>query len=50
VRIVIAEEPRGASNWIDLQGHREGVMLFRWSRSRDPVPALASRVVKLAEL
>ena len=50
VRIVIAEQRRGASNWIDLQGHREGMMLFRWSRSRDPLPAIASQVGKLADL
>jgi len=50
LRIVIAEERRGAANWIDLQGHREGMMIFRWSRSRDPLPAIASQLVNLADL
>ena len=50
VRVVISQERRGSGNWIDLAGHREGTMIFRWSRSDDPLPVLATRVVKLDEL
>jgi hypothetical protein len=50
VRIVISQERRGAVNWIDLQGHREGTMIFRWSRTQEPVPPIATRVMKLADL
>jgi hypothetical protein len=50
VRVVIAGERRGALNWIDTQGHREGMMLFRWARSPDPLPAISTQVVKLADL
>jgi hypothetical protein len=50
VTAVIADAQRDAPNWLDTRGHREGVMLFRWSRSRDPVPTLEAEVVKLGEL
>lgn len=50
VRIVIADAPRAASNWIETLGHREGVMMFRWSRSKDPVPHISAQVVPLATL
>ncbi len=48
VRIIIAAERPAAGNWLDTRGHREGTMLFRWSRSSDPPPPIATRVVKLA--
>jgi hypothetical protein len=47
VRIVIADSHRAAPNWIDTLGHREGVMMFRWSRSKDPVPRISAQVVQL---
>lgn len=50
VRIVITDRPSDAPNWLDTLGHREGTMVFRWSRSRDPIPPIASKVVKLGEL
>ncbi len=50
VRVVIADSSSGASNWIDTRGHREGTMLFRWSRSDKPVPKLDTRLVKASEL
>lgn len=50
VRIVIADARRAAPNWIDTLGHREGVMVFRWSRSKDPVPQISAQVVRLADL
>lgn len=58
VRVAIASgRPRSGGqsggridNWLDTLGHAEGTMLFRWSRSNDPVPQLTTRVVKLADL
>jgi hypothetical protein len=35
---------------MDTRGHREGTMLFRWSRNELPVPKLDVRVFKLSEL
>jgi hypothetical protein len=50
VKIVIAARDPGLPNWIDTRGHLEGPMIFRWSRTRLPVPDLQARVVKLGEL
>jgi len=50
VRVVIGDSGAGAANWMDTRGHREGTMLFRWSRSDDPVPKLDARRVKVSEL
>jgi hypothetical protein len=52
VRVVIANAARGAQagNWIDTRGHREGTLVFRWSRSRDPVPAIETELVPLSSL
>jgi hypothetical protein len=50
VRVVIGDSGGGAANWIDTRDHREGTMLFRWSRSDDPVPKLEARLVKASEL
>jgi hypothetical protein len=48
VRIRVSDERGGAANWIDTQGHREGTILFRWSRTDAPVPAIKTDVVKIA--
>ena len=50
VRLVIADENRGDPNWVDTRGHREGTMLFRWSRTDEPVPELAVERVAVADL
>jgi hypothetical protein len=50
VRVVIGGSGDGATNWMDTRGHREGTMLFRWSRNELPVPKLDVRVFKLSEL
>jgi len=50
VRIVIGAQARGYSNWIDTLGHREGMLLFRWSRTREPLPEITTKVVKLSDL
>ncbi len=50
VRAVIAARPPGTPNWLHTRGHREGTVVFRWSRSVDPLPEFATRVVKVDEL
>ena len=50
VKIIIASRNPGLPNWIDTRGHLEGPMIFRWSRTRLPVPDLQARVVKMSEL
>ena len=50
MRVVIGDTGCGARNWIDTQGHREGMMLFRWSRSNDAVPDIATRLVDTSDL
>lgn len=47
VRVAIAASRPGADNWIDTRGHREGMMMFRWSRTALPVPQIATEVVRL---
>lgn len=50
VRAVVSLAPPGVPNWLDAKGHREGTLIFRWSRSPDPVPRIETRLVRLAEL
>ncbi len=50
VRLVIAQADPGVPNWLDTLGHREGTMLFRWSRTAEPLPRFATRVVPLRDL
>lgn len=47
VRIAIAATRAGADNWIDTRGHREGMMMFRWSRTSLPVPPIATEVIRV---
>ncbi len=50
VRAVIADcAPRG-NNWLDLRGHAKCTLLFRISRSKNPVPPLNVEIVKLDTL
>jgi len=49
VRIVLAHAKPPASagipNWLDPKGHREGTMVFRWSRPIDPLPEIRCELV-----
>ena len=51
VRVVISKRPPaaslGVSNWIDTRGHREGTVVFRWSRSKQLAPDIAAQVLPL---
>lgn len=50
VRVVIGAQARGARNWVDTLGHREGMMMLRWSRTDKPLPVVNTKVVKLESL
>ena len=50
VRIFCAHrQPEGVdqANWLDLRGYTEGTTVFRWSRSKQPVPKFHTTLVKL---
>jgi hypothetical protein len=50
VRVIFASQNPGKPNWIDTKNHQEGPMIFRWSRTKEPVPELEAKVLKLADL
>lgn len=51
LRIVISErEPVGCANWLETQGHRQGSIVFRLSRSDEAMPEFETTLVPLAEL
>ncbi len=49
IRIVLAHArppaSAGIANWLDPKGHREGTMVFRWSRPVDPLPEIQCELV-----
>jgi hypothetical protein len=47
VQVMISAGNPGTGNWIDTRGHRDGMMMLRWSRTALPVPAIETRVVRL---
>jgi len=47
---IIADEPPRGPNWLDLRGHRKCTVLFRISRSSNPVPPLEVEIVDRAAL
>src|SRR5262249_33545371 len=49
IRLVLAKDDPGFSNWIDDQGYAAGVLTFRNVHSRH-VPELRTKVVKAAEI
>ena len=49
VRIVVARENPGVTNWLDTCGHDFGTMCWRWIKAAEH-PQPKTRVVKLAEL
>src|SRR6185436_7091275 len=48
-RVIVAHDDPGFANWIDVQGHTRGWMLFRNMQTR-ATPELRTRVVKAADL
>jgi hypothetical protein len=50
VRAIIADCPPRGANWLDARGHLECSVLFRISRSPDPVPEIGVEIVPLSSL
>ena len=50
VRVVLGPHAPRGPNWIDTRGHCTGTLIFRWSRSVDPPPAIETEVKTLREL
>jgi hypothetical protein len=50
VRVVIAGRDPGVPNWLDTDGHREGMMIFRLSRSGSTPPAIETERVGVDSL
>jgi len=50
VTAVISHSDPGCPNWIDPRGHREGTLVFRWSRSESPVPPIETELVSVEAL
>lgn len=50
VRAVISHRDPGQPNWVDLKGHQEGTLVFRWSRSDVGVPPIEAELVALSSL
>jgi hypothetical protein len=46
---VISQRDPGRPNWLDTAGHREGMMIFRLSRSQAPPPPIATELVRLRD-
>lgn len=49
VAVISLRDP-GRPNWLDSAGHREGMMIFRLSRSEAPPPPIATELVRLGDL
>jgi hypothetical protein len=52
VRVIVAHEDPGVSNWIETCGHNEGTMCWRWSRITEGSEAVEPncKLVKFNEL
>jgi len=52
VMLVVAQRDPGVPNWINTTGHRQGTMLFRWTRPTPGIelPAISVKKVTLASL
>jgi hypothetical protein len=47
VRVLISDRaPAQPGNWLDTQGHRQGTIVFRWSRSDQPLPEFTTELVR----
>ncbi|MBW2269457.1 MAG: hypothetical protein JRH16_12850 [Deltaproteobacteria bacterium] len=49
IRYVVAHRDPGVPNWLDTEGHREGIMIFRWALV-DSAPTPQTRVVRFDEI
>ncbi len=46
--VISTTRPEGAGNWLETQGHRQGSIVFRWSRSDEPCPVFECQVAPVA--
>ena len=49
VQVVVSPQSVESDNWLATQGHLEGTLVFRWSRSKQPVPPISTRRVSIEE-
>jgi hypothetical protein len=54
IRVVVSHQRPPTScpipNWIDPKGHREGTMVFRWSRPESPMPEIECEQIAWSDL
>ena len=49
-RVIVAHEDPGHPNWLDAAGREEGVVFWRFLLPTEPVPALETQLMSLADL
>ncbi|MEY8014100.1 hypothetical protein [Mycobacterium servetii] len=49
VRIVVADQNPGVTNWVETLGHRRGILQFRWQRVSRPVAEADGPTVELVD-
>lgn len=49
VRIVVSQRDPGVQNWLDVAGHRAGMLTYRWIWSKD-APTPTARVISVDEI
>jgi hypothetical protein len=50
IRIVVSDHAPPSGNWLDSDGHREGTLVFRWSRTHEPIPEFSTEVVQASQV
>lgn len=50
IRIVVAEQNPGVTNWVETTGHRKGFLQFRWQRVSRELTAADGPTVELLDL
>jgi hypothetical protein len=49
VRIVVADQNPGVTNWVETLGHRRGILQFRWQRVSRPVTEAEGPAVEVVD-
>jgi hypothetical protein len=50
VRIVVADQNPGVTNWVETLGHRKGILQFRWQRVSRQLTEADGPTVELVEI
>jgi len=50
IRIVVAEQNPGVTNWVETLGHRQGFLQFRWQRVSRPLTEADGPTVDLVDI